>query len=142
MVWGRVFGGGFGGYIARSRPGIEAAPNLVRDSIYAWFSKPEHPEPPPAAGIDYAAGPDNQAPLIADDADVSVISAHLSHFAADLLRTGLNSEYPYSAYAIGLRKEWVFEQPFDTRPIGVADASTVDQDSGANGNKPNTGFPS
>ncbi|MGG4603781.1 ThiF family adenylyltransferase [Paenalcaligenes sp. Me131] len=127
MVWGRVFGGGFGGYIARSRPGIEAAPNLVRDSIYSWFRNPEHPEPPPSAGIDYAtAGPDDQAPLIADDADVSVISAHLTHFAADLLRSGQDSEYPHSAYAIGLRREWVFDQPFDTRPIGVADASIVD----------------
>jgi hypothetical protein len=126
MVWGRVFGGGFGGYIARSRPGIEAAPGLVRDSIYAWFNSPEHPEPPPAAGIDYAAGPDDQAPLIADDADVSVISAHLTHFAADLLRARQESEYPHSAYAIGLRKEWAFEQPFDTRHIAVADASIVD----------------
>lgn len=126
MVWGRVFGGGFGGYIARSRPGIEAAPGLVRGSIYSWFSSPEHPEPPPAAGIDYAAGPDDQAPLIADDADVSVISAHLTRFAADLLRGERGSEYPHSAYAIGLRKEWVFDQPFDTRPISVADASIVD----------------
>lgn len=126
MVWGRVFGGGFGGYIARSRPGIEAAPGLVRNSIYAWFNSPEHPEPPPAAGIDYAAGPDDQAPLIADDADVSVISAHLTHFAADLLRARPESEYPHSAYAIGLRKEWAFEQPFDTRHIAVADVSIVD----------------
>lgn len=137
MVWGRVFGGGFGGYIARSRPGIEAAPGLVRDSIYSWFSSPEHPEPPPAAGIDYAAGPDDQAPLIADDADVSVISAHLTHFAADLLRAGRDSEYPHSAYAIGLRKEWVFDQPFDTRPIRVADASIVDDpDPESNGEAP------
>lgn len=126
MVWGRVFGGGFGGYIARSRPGIEAAPSLVRNSIYDWFNSPEHPEPPPAAGIDYAAGPDDQPPLIADDADVSVISAHLTHFAADLLRAGGDSEYPHSAYAIGLRKVWAFEQPFDTRHIAVPDASIVD----------------
>lgn len=126
MVWGRVFGGGFGGYIARSRPGIEAAPCVVRDSIYAWFGNPEHPKPPPAAGIDYAVGPDDQAALIADDADVSVISAHLTHFAADLLREERNSDYPFSAYVIGLRKEWIFEQPFDTRPISVADASIVD----------------
>ena len=126
MVWGRVFGGGFGGYIARSRPGIEAAPGLVRNSIYDWFNNPEHPDPPAAAGIDYTAGPDDQPPLIADDADVSVISAHLTHFAADLLRARGDSEYPHSAYAIGLRKVWAFEQPFDTRPIVVASASIMD----------------
>lgn len=123
MVWGRVFGGGFGGYIARSRPGVEAEPKVVRDSIYAWFRNPEHPPPPPDSGIDYAAGPDDQAPMIADDSDVSVISAHLTHFAADLLRANGTTEYPHSAYAIGLRKEWVFDQPFDTKPIIVADTS-------------------
>ncbi|MEW5788271.1 MAG: ThiF family adenylyltransferase [Pseudomonadota bacterium] len=120
MVWGRVFGGGFGGYIARSRPGIEASPLDVRNSIYQWFQTPGFPEPPADAGIDYAAGPDDQAPMIADDADVSVISSHLTHFAADTLRGPAGSDYPHSVYIIGLRKEWLFEQPFDTRPIDVS----------------------
>lgn len=120
MVWGRVFGGGFGGYIARSRPGIEASPLDVRNSIYQWFQTPGFPEPPADAGIDYAAGPDDQAPMIADDADVSIISSHLTHFAADALRGPADSDYPHSVYVIGLRKEWLFEQPFDTRPIDVA----------------------
>ena len=120
MVWGRVFGGGFGGYIARSRPGIEASPLDVRNSIYQWFQTPGFPEPPSDAGIDYAAGPDDQAPMIADDADVSVISSHLTHFAADVLRGPADSDYPHSVYVIGLRKEWLFEQPFDTRPIDVS----------------------
>lgn len=120
MVWGRVFGGGFGGYIARSRPGIEASPLDVRNSIYQWFQNPGFPEPPADSGIDYAADPDDQAPMIADDADVSVISSHLTHFAADALRGQANSDYPHSAYVIGLRKEWLFEQPFDTHPIDVS----------------------
>ena len=120
MVWGRVFGGGFGGYIARSRPGIEASPLDVRNSIYQWFQTPGFPEPPADTGIDYAAGHDDQTPMIADDADVSVISSHLTHFAADALRGPANSDYPHSVYVIGLRKEWIFEQPFDTRPIDVS----------------------
>jgi hypothetical protein len=126
MVWGRVFGGGFGGYIARSRPGIEASPLDVRNSVYHWFQTPGFPEPPADAGIDYAAGPDDQAPMIADDADVSVISAHLTHLALDVLREPLSSEYPYSAYVIGLRKEWLFDQPFDTRPVDVSGVKTSD----------------
>lgn len=124
MVWGRVFGGGFGGYIARSRPGIEASALDVRNNIYQWFQTPGFPKPPADAGIDYAAGPDDQAPMIADDADVSVISAHLTQFAADALRESSGSEYPHSAYAIGLRKEWLFEQPFDTRPIDISGVRT------------------
>lgn len=131
MVWGRVFGGGFGGYIARSRPGIEASPLDVRNNIYQWFQNPEFPEPPADAEIDYAAGPDDQAPMIADDANVSVISAHLTQMAADALRNPANSDYPHSAYVIGLRKEWIFEQPFDTRPIdvsGIKSSNAADQD--------------
>ncbi len=131
MVWGRVFGGGFGGYIARSRPSIEASPLDVRNSIYQWFQTPGFPEPPADAGIDYAAGPDDQTPMIADDADVSVISSHLTHFAADVLRGPANSNYPYSVYVIGLRKEWLFEEPFDTRPIdvsGVKSSNVAEED--------------
>jgi sulfur-carrier protein adenylyltransferase/sulfurtransferase len=120
MVWGRVFGGGFGGYIARSRPNIEASALDLRNYIYQWFQTPGFPEPPVDAKIDYAVGLDDQAPLIANDADVSVISAHLTQFAADLLRGSTESEYPHSVYVIGMRKEWLFEQPFDTRPIDVS----------------------
>lgn len=126
MLWGRVFGGGFGGYIARSRPGIEASPLDVRNHIHHWFQTPGFPEPPADAGIDYAAGPDDQAPMVADDADVSIISAHLTHFAVDALQGSANSEYPHSVYVIGLRKEWLFEQPFDTRPIDVSGVLTSD----------------
>lgn len=130
MVWGRVFGGGFGGYIARSRPSIEASPLDIRHSIYRWFQTPGFPEAPADAEIDYTAGPDDQAPMIADDADVSVISSHLTHFAADTLREPTRSDYPYSVYVIGLRKEWLFEQPFDTRPVdisGVKSSNVVDE---------------
>lgn len=136
MVWGRVFGGGFGGYIARSRPGIEASPLDVRNSIYQWFQTPGFPEPPADAGIDYAAGPDDQAPMIADDADVSVISSHLTHFAADALRGPAESDFPHSVYVIGLRKEWLFKQPFETHPIdvsGVKSSNIVEEDEGGNG---------
>ncbi|MBP0639867.1 ThiF family adenylyltransferase [Cupriavidus sp. AcVe19-6a] len=125
MVWGRVFGGGFGGYIARSRPGIEASPLDIRNFIYHWFQTPGFPEPPADVGINYAADPDDQAPMIADDADVSVISSHLTGFAADALRGQESSDYPHSVYVIGLRKEWLFEQPFETRPLDVSGVKTT-----------------
>ena len=126
IVWGRVFGGGFGGYIARSRPNIEASALDVRSAIFQWFKTPGFPEPPADAAIDYGAGPDEQAPMIADDADVSAISAHLTQFAADVLRSVEQSDYPQSVYVIGFRKEWIFEQPFDTRPVDVSAVKTSD----------------
>lgn len=126
IVWGRVFGGGFGGYIARSRPNIEASALDVRSAIFHWFKTPGFPAPPADAAIDYGAGPDDQAPMIADDADVSAISAHLTQFAADALRSVDQSDYPQSVYVIGFRKEWISEQPFDTRPVDVSAVKTSD----------------
>ena len=64
--------------------------------------------------------------MIADDADVSAISAHLTQFAADVLRSVEQSDYPQSVYVIGFRKEWIFEQPFDTRPVDVSAVKTSD----------------
>lgn len=116
MVWGRVFGGGYGGYIVRSRPGIEHPPLDVRHQLYVAMTDPELPKPPDDSDIDYGSEHDEQA-MIADDTDVSVISAHLSRMALDTLRSPDQSDYPESAYLIGLRKEWIFEAPFETRAV-------------------------
>lgn len=120
MVWARVFGGGYGGLVARARPGVAASPHAVRASIEAWYSNPDFPEPPIASG-DYAAIDGEGAPMIADDADVSVIAAHLARVAIDILAGG-GSTFEHSAYAIGLRKEGIFFAAFDTWPIVVASA--------------------
>lgn len=124
MVWGRVFAGGYGGFIARSRPGCDPTPHDVRTLIEHWCANPEFPAPPAAGEIDYSAEADDQPPMIADDGDVSVISSHLARFAADALRPAEQSDYPYSAYMIGLRKEWIFKQPFETHPIDLAASLT------------------
>lgn len=116
MVWGRVFGGGYGGYIVRSRPGIEYPALDVRHQIYVAMTDPALPRPPDDSDIDYGSEHDEQA-MIADDADVSVISAHLSRMALDTLRSADQSDYPESAYLIGLRQDWIFEVPFETRAV-------------------------
>ncbi|AOX99257.1 ThiF family adenylyltransferase [Jeongeupia sp. USM3] len=117
MVWGRVFGGGFGGYLARCRPGIEAPPLDVRHEIWAWMTDPSRPKPPDDSALDYGAEADDQAAMVADDTDVSVISAHLARMALDMLRPVEASDYPYSVYLIGLRAEWIFKMPFQTFPL-------------------------
>lgn len=118
MVWGRVFGGGYGGYVTRCRPGLERSPLEVRHEIHLWLTQPDFPKPPKDSDIDYGAEPDDQAPMIADDTDVSVISAHLARMALDTLRPFEETDYPCSAYVIGLRREWIFKNgPFDTFPV-------------------------
>ena len=39
MVWGEVFAGGFGGFIARSRPTIDPDPAVMRQSVLHWSNE-------------------------------------------------------------------------------------------------------
>jgi molybdopterin/thiamine biosynthesis adenylyltransferase len=115
LIWGEVFGGGIGGLIARLRPRIDPTPHLARTQIATWCN--EHQIPwDGSTSSDYDVTKDNAPPLIADDADVSVIAAHMARLAIDVL-VRQDSIFPQSAYAIGLRADWIFAAPFDTWPI-------------------------
>lgn len=115
LLWAEVFGGGFGGLIARHRPNLDPSPASIRRAIEAWCS--DRGQPIERAVHPYGGG--LQAPAIADDADVTVIAAHAARMAIDLLVPRDPSLFPNSAYLIGLAKGWIFEQPFDTYPIDV-----------------------
>ncbi len=115
MVWAEVFGGGFGGLVARYRPSREPDPASMRRAIESWcadqgkvLSRPAHR---------YGGEPDS--PAIADDADVTVMAGHAARMAIDLLIPRDPSIFPNSVYMVGLAQGWIFGQPFDTRPIDV-----------------------
>ena len=115
MVWTEVYAGGIGGFVARLRPGIEPPPHAARDQYLAWCRNQRvawH-----GRDRDYATLADDERPLIADDGDVGVIAAHASRVAIDVLVRPGDSIFPYPAYVIGLSGQWIFEEPFDTRPI-------------------------
>jgi hypothetical protein len=115
LLWAEVFGGGFGGLLARHRPLLEPSPATMRRAIENWCA--EKGQPIERATIDYGGGPGS--PGIADDADVGVIAAHAAQMAIDILIAREPSLFPYSVYLIGLAKGWIFEQPFETHPIEV-----------------------
>lgn len=123
LIWVEVFAGGFGGLIARSRPGLDPAPQQARLRIEGWCA--ERGVATPIAARGYATGSDI-APMIADDADVSVIAAHAARFAIDTLIGRAPSAYPVSAYLIGLAEEWLFTQPFHTIPLDLGAALAQD----------------
>lgn len=135
MIWAEVFSGGVGGLIARSRPDKDPPPQNARNQILSWCEK--YGEEWVGISYEYDIERENQPPLIADDSDVSVIAAFTTKFAVDLLTRPEESIFPVSAYMIGLKQEWIFTQPFDTRPIElvpkdwekikVADASEVQE---------------
>lgn len=119
MCWAQVFGGGAGGIVVRLRPGIDPTPLTARQQIEAWYVEqgivwPENGSSQPYSEVDSLG-----IPLIADDADVSVIAAHLSRFAIDLLARPDSTIFPFSAYLVGMTDRWLFTAPFDTRPIDL-----------------------
>lgn len=118
MCWARVFAGGYGGLIARARPGLDPNPFDARAMIDQWCAQPDFPEPPQPEK-DYASRTEDGPPMVADDADVSAIASHFARLLIDAAIAGDSSEFECSAYMIGLRKEWIFERPFDTWPIDL-----------------------
>ncbi|WP_343674922.1 ThiF family adenylyltransferase [Paraburkholderia heleia] len=96
VVWGKIFGGGFGGEIARVRPGIEPSADVARYLISQWCETRDV-TPPLSVTNRYESG-EPDTPMIAYDADVAVIAAHVARLAIDtaLLRTP--SAFESSAY--------------------------------------------
>ncbi|CAG9180610.1 ThiF family adenylyltransferase [Cupriavidus pinatubonensis] len=117
MTWAVVFGGGFGGLLARSRPGIDPSPQFARAIFDRWCNE-QNVSPPPEATRSYEAIGD-EGPMVADDSDVSVMAGHLARFSIDLLSAPDDSRFEFSAYVIGFRKDWVFSAAFDTHPINL-----------------------
>ena len=117
MVWAEVFAGGIGGIVARARPNIDPIPLAARRQIEVWCKDQGVDWIRPDNVGKYNSQSDDGHPLIADDADVSVIASHAARYAIDILARPDAGIFPVSAYVIGLSSEWLFDQPFDTRPI-------------------------
>ncbi|HGH0748283.1 TPA: hypothetical protein ACJHG8_005636, partial [Klebsiella pneumoniae] len=63
-----------------------------------------------------------EQPLTAYDSDVGFIATALTRLAIDTALSRDPSVFPYSLYLLGMRCEWIFEQPFDTHPVHVSGA--------------------
>ncbi len=118
LCWGEVFAGGYGGLIARARPGHDPNPIAVRDGIYAHLAK----LPPAPYQNTQGYDADQETPLVAYDSDVGVIATTLTRLAIDTTLERNPSQFPYSVYLMGMRREWIFQEPFDTRPLDVQGA--------------------
>jgi sulfur-carrier protein adenylyltransferase/sulfurtransferase len=115
LVWGEVFAGGVGGIIARARPDIDPTPLIVRQQLIAWCADQGVPWDGKESEA-YDVSRDDAPPMVADDAEVTVIAAHITRFVLDIL-VREDTIFPCSAYAIGLKQEWIFSAPFETFPI-------------------------
>lgn len=118
LIWGAVYAGGLGGEMARARIGKDPSPYDIRTVMNQYYTMIEEPPPVPTGrGYDGSVGED--VPMHATDADVSVFAAHISAFALDALSDAEPSNYGEPAYLVGLKRGWLFDGPFDTRPIEV-----------------------
>jgi len=116
LIWCSVFAGGVGGTVVRLLPNRDPIPLIAKAQINAWYKAHNVLW----EGVDekgYATKIGEETPMIASDADVSVISSHATRFALDALVYREDTKFPYSAYVIGLSHKWIFTEPFDTRPI-------------------------
>jgi hypothetical protein len=124
ICWAQVFGGGAGGVVVRLRPEIDPTPLTARQRLESYYAEQGVDWPDDGSSQPYAVTSGPGTPLIADDADVSVIAAHLSRFAVDLIARPNASIFPYSAYLVGMRERWLFTAPFDVRPIDLGPSDT------------------
>ena len=119
MIWVEVFAGGIGGVVARARPDIDPVPLLARAQIEVWCNDQGVDWIRPADGDRYDGRGGDGTPLIAEDAEISIMAAHAARFASDILARPEASIFPRSAYVIGFSSEWLFDEPFHTRPIDL-----------------------
>lgn len=123
MVWMEVFGGGIGGMVARSRPGLDPTPQDMRGAYLQYCT--DNPDPAARKNAeDYAAEINNGEVLVASDSEISIIAHHAARFVPDCLVEPTRSKFPHSMYLIGLANAWVFEAPFVNVPISMAAYST------------------
>jgi molybdopterin/thiamine biosynthesis adenylyltransferase len=119
MIWGQIFAGGIGGEVMRARPDLDPPPLYAKAQADAWYAK----KAPALSGVEYVGryeGVSGGTPVIALDAEISVVAGYLAGFATDILLSPEVSKFPYSAYAIGFSNEWLFEQPFMVQPISYS----------------------
>lgn len=121
LIWGSVYAGGVGGEMARARVDKDPSPYDIRTVINQYYDTSDE-TPPIATGHGYDGSIGEAAPMQATDADVSVFAAHIAAFALDALIDIEPSNYDAHAYLVGLKQGWLFNGPFDARPI-VVDAS-------------------
>ncbi|AWZ01970.1 molybdopterin-synthase adenylyltransferase [Rhodobiaceae bacterium] len=128
LVWGAIYAGGIGGYIARSRPDKDAGPFLIRQALNEFYETID--ESPPTTDREGYDGRRGDEVFIATDSEVSVIANHMTNFALDALLAREPSYYQDAVYFIGLKREWAFEGPFHVQPISVTASNHGKQKTG------------
>jgi sulfur-carrier protein adenylyltransferase/sulfurtransferase len=114
LVWGEVFGGGLGGFVASAHPKQTPCPHCVRAGFLAQTGS-FPPAPSSKPDVPYAGG--EAEPTVATDADVTYIAAAVASRTLDVLVDVAPQDAP--VVLLGQRRGWIFERPFHSVPIDV-----------------------
>ena len=119
MVWVEVFGGGFGGLVARARPQRDAEPFTLRQAISDAANRiaAEKDVDTPAVAGDYEASPGDEPRMIAGDAAVAIMAHLAAEYILDTLSSREPSRFPYPGYYVGLHRAWIFDEPLQVYPV-------------------------
>lgn len=117
LVWGGIYAGGIGGYIARSRPERDPSPHLIRQALNDFYEGVDE-APPVPTGEGYDAHSSEEV-YVASDSDVSLFAAYLTSFALDTICKSEPSDYDAPLYLIGFRRAWIFESAFHVQPVTI-----------------------
>ncbi len=123
LVWGRVFAGGIGGLLARSRPNRDPEPATLNGAYLAFCET--NPFAEAGSAVDYGSQQDDGVVVAASDAEVGIIAHYLALLTLDTLIGSVEAQFPCALYLLGLKKAWVFQQPFHVVPITPEASSTV-----------------
>ncbi|WP_077409904.1 ThiF family adenylyltransferase [Marinicella sediminis] len=117
LIWGGIFAGGIGGFMARSRENYEPTPFHIRQALNQYYEEIDTP-PPLHSGSGYD-GHDQDEVYIATDSEVSMMAGHICSLTLDTMLNMDPSEYDYPIYLIGFKREWIFKSAFHVKPIEV-----------------------
>ena len=135
IVWLEIYSGGIGGMIARYRPNKDPYPKITRAALYEYLEKLELPEIRETA--DYTSVSSEGETVVASDADVTLVAAHATRMALDILIKREPSDFPCSLYLIGLSQSWIFDQPFCTIPMNLSEVRSTIIEPGLSKNEVN-----
>ena len=104
------------------RPKPRQSFRVGRRSRLAWCESHGVPALKPG-GTTYDGSDAQGNSLVADDADVTVIAGQLARLCLDTLVSNQQVSFPYPAYAIGLKRGWIFTEALEIWPIELSNAT-------------------
>lgn len=129
LVWGQVYAGGLGGFVAHYNPLLYHGPLTIVYGLQSYFRDNPYNNEGITESYQYRIG---DIVYIATDSDVGLIASMMSkivHFTLFSKEQEINSLSP--VYIFGNKKEWVFDKPFEMIALDIEPNNDSENDKSA-----------